>query len=112
MTTPSAPSEVASQHLFDAQPPLLFQEGHYGCLLFLTFECGDTSVVLEDVADLVEIFEDARLRKRIDRKFNCRPTLDGECLGVDVDRDVRSRLQQCVRLAIHHDRKQSVLQAF
>src|SRR4051794_19199150 len=28
MTTPSAPSNVASQHFLDAQPPLLFQEGN------------------------------------------------------------------------------------
>src|SRR5437762_11951842 len=27
MTTPSAPSKVASQHFLDAQPPLLSQEG-------------------------------------------------------------------------------------
>src|SRR5262245_30253038 len=75
------------------------------------FVRGDGLLVFEDVADLVEAFEDAGFRKRIDGEAHRGAAVKRQRLRSEVDRHQQIRFQHCVNLRIHHDGKKSVLQA-
>ncbi len=78
--------------------------------LFPVFECGDGLFVFEDVAELVEIFEEAGFRERVDGEGHGWTVADGERLGGKIDGRYRIRAQQGVGFAIDDDGKQTILQ--
>src|SRR5262245_2179613 len=77
-------------------------------LSFLEFR--DSRVVLKDIAQLVQVFEDAGFGKRIDRERGCRPAIDRKRLVFQIDCHLGAWLQHRMRLGRDHNRQEPVLE--
>src|SRR5438552_6011853 len=75
------------------------------------FERGDCGFMFEDVAEFVEIFQDAGFRKRVDGECYGWAALDRERLSSEVDGHQGSRFQQRVRFRIDDDREKAILES-
>jgi len=75
------------------------------------FECGDCGFMFEDVAEFVEVLQDAGFRERIDGECYRWAALNRERLSSEVDGHQGSRFQQRVRFRIDDDREKAVLES-
>src|SRR5579872_4635844 len=78
----------------------------------LRFECADGGLLVQDVAQFVDAFEQASLGEAVHRKFDRPAILQRQRLirQVDLYSGIRMRKKPCMHIARHDDRQQTILE--